>query len=86
MKGCLSLIVVDVHPAPWGAHIVRNAHTQSFARVPIEQRQHLVRPAVAQPVVDEVDRPDVARTFQAWPDHLLHPGNRSDMELIRRRL
>ena len=47
-----------------GAHRYRQGLTSIF----VEDGQHLVGAAVAQPVVDEVDRPDVVGVFRSQPD------------------
>lgn len=51
------------------AHPCRNLHAQRFAGVLVQHGQHLVASPVAQPVVDEVDRPDMVRVLRPQADN-----------------
>ena len=47
------------------SHPRGNAHAQSLTRVLIKDGEHLVGPTIAQPVVDEVNRPDVVGVMRS---------------------
>ena len=47
------------------AHLGGDTHTEGLARIFIEDREHFVASVIAQPVMDEVDAPDMVRV--RWP-------------------
>ena len=50
------------------AHLRADMYTQGFARVLVQHGEHLVGPAGAELVVDEIDAPDVVGVVRPEPD------------------